>query len=153
MTERLKPNGQPYKTKWYKPVENDKRKTNGNNGTRRGTDKVKRKAAPKRKPDFKPEVLAGLTYRMNLLIKYHGGTNKLAAKLKINGLRMVLWKQKGYVPNSMLVKIQLMYNRERYTGYSANFCRPDLKLDIHGRVIGERPWARQKARIAKKNPS
>lgn len=139
--QRLKPNGEPYKTKWYKPVTHDKRKTNGNNGTRRGKDLKPRKRpelrGPRRKLVYRSEISAGVAVRARMVVEALGGPAKAARLLGFKRHRVARWVEKGAISRAGCKKIQYLHKMGK-SPYTASFCRPDLTFDHLGNYAGKR---------------
>lgn len=137
MSERLKANGEPYKTKWYKPRVGDKRKENGNNGTKRGSDKAaraKREVGNYGRVIHKEEVRAGLEARMQMVLEYYGNQYRFCKLTKTNPLEYREMIRIGMIPPRIAHRIQ-KHKVQSGCGFTARFCRPDLKFDNHGKPI------------------
>lgn len=147
MTEKLKPNGEPYKTSWYTPVEEDKRKENGNNNTSRGGDVKKRK----RRTGYyvlKDEVVAGLAARTDMIIEHFGGAYKMAKTLHIKYPNILKWRTFGRISPEGARKIH-QYHIRSGKGFTARFCRFDLEFDRNGRAKSNTCQKREMLRVVK----
>lgn len=113
----------------------DKRKINGNNGTRRGADKKPRK----RREGYyvlRPEVRAGLRERMEIVLAYLGGRpSVIARRLGVSVGTVQQWRIRGMISAEGARLVHRDYQKNKSNGYRALFCRPDLKFDSNGRPL------------------
>lgn len=112
----------------------DKRTINGNNGTRRGKDKKKRK----NRTGFyilKDEVRAGLKARLDILIEYYGGVPAMAKRLNVSQQVVNQWRERGMISANGAKKVHNDYKKYGCKGYRASFCRPDLRFDSNGKPL------------------
>lgn len=127
---------------------NDKRKTNGNNGTRRGPDVKERK----RRTGYyvlKEEVKAGLRARMELVIEHYGGPAKLAHAIKVHPQKVYEWQKRGMISAEGARLIHVAYKRHGCKGFRASFVRFDLSFDSNGKPLTLRCEKRQYLEVVK----
>lgn len=125
----------------------DKRTINGNNGTRRGPDKKPRK----KKTGYlvlKDEVKAGLIYRCNKVIEHYGGPYRLAKKLRVSLATVLEWRKRGMISARGAQRIHNVYKFEK-GGFTATYCRPDLRFDGNGKPLTRRCDRRHMLRVVK----
>jgi hypothetical protein len=115
----------------------DKRTKNGNNGTRRGPDKKPRKKAAVLN-DLTDEAKAGLRKRMEMVIEYYGNTNNLVRRLGMTHGAVRWWLARGRISPEGARRIHRDYKKNGRVGFTASFCRPDLKFDTNGKCVGGR---------------
>lgn len=107
----------------------DKRTVNGNNNTRRGKDKGKRKRH-KKKLVLRDEVHAGIRFRLSQAIRYHGGVKPTARFLGVTHGCIEQCVKSGYASPNVANLFQDQYRKKR-TPFRASYLRPDLGM--HGR--------------------
>lgn len=130
-----------------KSGEIDKRHYNGNNGTRRGRDIVKRQRC-----GFyvlKEEVRAGLTARLNALIDFYGGPAATAKALKVTNQNVNEWKKRGMVSVRGAELAHIAYRRNGCKGFRASFLRFDIKFDSNGKAKHKRCQNRKLMRVVR----
>ena len=126
----------------------DKRTINGNNGTRRGKDKKKRKR-PTGYYVLKDEVRAGLKARLDLLIEYYGSVSAMAKRLNVSQQTVNQWRVRGMISASGAQKVHNDYKKYGCQGYRASFCRPDLRFDSNGKPLTKRCDKREMLRVVR----
>lgn len=114
----------------------DKRCVNGNNNTRRGKDKKKRKM-PERFV-LKDEVKAGLRARLDMLLEHYGTKAEMARRLGYGATTVAKWFENGMISPEGARRVQRDYKKNNYCGYRATFCRPDIRFDDNGRPLEKR---------------
>lgn len=115
-------------------MEVDKRTLNGNNGTRRGKDKKKRRPRA-HSLGHKPEVLAGMRARTEKVFEFFGGVKELALITKMKYATVYRWKKVGMISPDGAHAIQRHYKKTGGEGFRAMWVRPDLKFDANGKPI------------------
>lgn len=124
----------------------DKRTINGNNGTRRGKDKKKRKR-PTGYYVLKDEVRAGLKARLDILIEYYGSVSAMAKRLNVSQQTVNQWRVRGMISAAGAQKVHNDYKKYGCQGYRASFCRPDLRFDSNGKPLTKRCDKREMLRV------
>ena len=128
----------------------DKRTLNGNNGTKRGKDKKKRK----RKTGYyvlKDEVKAGLRARLEEVCKYYGTQAEMCRRLKVSHQVIQQWHKRGMISAAGAEKVHTDYKRNGCKGYRATFCRPDLRFDSNGKALTKRCDRYEMLRVVKES--
>ena len=126
----------------------DKRTINGNNGTRRGKDKKKRKR-PTGYYVLKDEVRAGLKARLDILIEYYGSVSAMAKRLNVSQQTVNQWRVRGMISAAGAQKVHNDYKKYVCQGYRASFCRPDLRFDSNGKPLTKRCDKREMLRVVR----
>lgn len=126
----------------------DKRTINGNNGTRRGKDKKKRKR-PTGYYVLKDEVRAGLKARLDILIEYYGSVSAMAKRLNVSQQTVNQWRVRGMISADGAQKVHNDYKKYGCQGYRASFCRPDLRFDSNGKPLTKRCDKREMLRVVR----
>ena len=126
----------------------DKRTINGNNGTRRGKDKKKRKR-PTGYYVLKDEVRAGLKARLDILIEYYGSVAAMAKRLNVSQQTVNQWRVRGMISAAGAQKVHNDYKKYGCQGYRASFCRPDLRFDSNGKPLTKRCDKREMLRVVR----
>ena len=126
----------------------DKRTINGNNGTRRGKDKKKRKR-PTGYYVLKDEVRAGLKARLDILIEYYGSVSAMAKRLNVSQQTVNQWRVRGMISAAGAQKVHNDYKKYGCKGYRASFCRPDLRFDSNGKPLTKRCDRREMLRVVR----
>ncbi|URC25745.1 hypothetical protein [Escherichia phage EC147] len=126
----------------------DKRTINGNNGTRRGKDKKKRKR-PTGYYVLKDEVRAGLKARLEILIEYYGSVSAMAKRLNVSQQTVNQWRVRGMISAAGAQKVHNDYKKYDCQGYRASFCRPDLRFDSNGKPLTKRCDKREMLRVVR----
>ncbi len=126
----------------------DKRTINGNNGTRRGKDKKKRKR-PTGYYVLKDEVRAGLKARLDILIEYYGSVSAMAKRLNVSQQTVNQWRVRGMISAAGAQKVHNDYKKYGCQGYRASFCRPDLRFDSNGKPLTKRCDKREMLRVVR----
>ena len=96
----------------------DKRTINGNNGTRRGKDKKKRKR-PTGYYVLKDEVRAGLKARLDILIEYYGSVSAMAKRLNVSQQTVNQWRVRGMISAAGAQKVHNDYKKYGCQAYRA----------------------------------
>jgi hypothetical protein len=128
----------------------DKRTVNGNNGTRRGKDKKKRK----RKTGYyvlKDEVRAGLRARFEMVFEYYGTQAEMCRRLKVSHQTIQQWRKRGMISAEGARKVHNDYKRSGCKGYRASFCRPDLRFDANGKPLTTKCDKREMLRVVRES--
>lgn len=115
----------------------DKRSLNGNNGLRRGPDKKPRKKASTIE-DMSEEAIAGLRHRMEQVLEYYGSKRNLARRCKTTCGAVDWWVKRGRISPRGAESVHRDYLKNGRIGFTASFCRPDLKFDNNGKCKGGR---------------
>lgn len=126
----------------------DKRTINGNNGTRRGKDKKKRKR-PTGYYVLKDEVRAGLKARLDILIEYYGSVSAMAKRLNVSQQTVNQWRVRGMISAAGAQRVHNDYKKYGCQGYRASFCRPDLRFDSNGKPLTKRCDKREMLRVVR----
>ena len=100
----------------------DKRTINGNNGTRRGKDKKKRKR-PTGYYVLKDEVRAGLKARLDILIEYYGSVSAMAKRLNVSQQTVNQWRVRGMISAAGAQKVHNDYKKYGYGDNCSNECQ------------------------------
>jgi hypothetical protein len=124
----------------------DKRTINGNNGTRRGKDRQRRKPLSGYFV-LKDEVRAGLRARLEEVIAYYGGQAKLAREIGVTTKVVTGWVARGMISIKGAELIQNDYRRKGFSGFRASYCRPDIKFNTNGKRLENRCSNRKMMRM------
>ncbi|ATN94091.1 transcriptional regulator [Shigella phage vB_SflS-ISF001] len=126
----------------------DTRHNNGNNGTRRGKDKM-----PRLRCGFYihiEETRAGLPARLDALIVYYGGPAASAKALKVSIQTVQGWKVRNMISWQAAEAAHRASRRQGCKGFRAAWLRFALKFDGNGKCLEKRCKIKKFMRVVKK---